>query len=205
FGNLKSLKVLDLSACQLEGVIPTALGDLHNLNVLFLGNNDLIGIVPDTFANLTKLNQFDVSGNCLKGDVPIATFSLGDQAANCSQASMGRAHATPAATPTDSSSSGSSSAVNLTTIIASVAVPVAVFAERDKGGQSSMPELPAYQAPPGPANSTGNLPTAAQGNPVYMFGDQVYTANSQSPGNIITAAPPPSHVYDPAFENPYVK
>ena len=62
---------LDLSNNQLNGEIPTELGDIPNLQSLFLFGNNIQGEIPTELGNLTSLKRLFVSGNNLSGCIPI--------------------------------------------------------------------------------------------------------------------------------------
>jgi len=60
-GNLKNLKILNLSNNNFTGV-PAEVGQLKNLEILNLSNNSLTGL-PNELGNLYKLKLLDLSGN----------------------------------------------------------------------------------------------------------------------------------------------
>ncbi|MFA5841894.1 MAG: leucine-rich repeat domain-containing protein [Candidatus Paceibacterota bacterium] len=60
-GNLKNLKVLNLSSNRFTGV-PAEVGQLTNLKILNISNNLLTGL-PNELGNLSKLILLDLSGN----------------------------------------------------------------------------------------------------------------------------------------------
>ncbi|XP_078152854.1 receptor-like protein EIX2 [Carex rostrata] len=64
---LSSLEVLVFSGNNLNGTIPTDIGNLTNLVQLDLRDNNLNGTIPTDIGNLTNLVQLDVSGNSLTG------------------------------------------------------------------------------------------------------------------------------------------
>ena len=59
FGNLISLKFLDLQYNQLTGTIPEGLGRLVNLIHLCLSDNYLSGNIPVSFTNLINLEDYN--------------------------------------------------------------------------------------------------------------------------------------------------
>ena len=65
-----TVRLLQLSANQLEGSIPLELAWLAYLEVLNLSGNDLTGTVPPQLANLAKLKDFVLNGNELTGVIP---------------------------------------------------------------------------------------------------------------------------------------
>ncbi|KAI3696060.1 hypothetical protein L1987_79069 [Smallanthus sonchifolius] len=70
FGNLKSLKLLDLSSCNLTGEIPASLANLKMLHTLFLQLNHLTGEIPPELSGLVSLMSLDLSNNNLTGGIP---------------------------------------------------------------------------------------------------------------------------------------
>lgn len=60
-GQLKNLKVLDLSNNKFTGV-PAEIGQLADLEILNLSNNLLTGL-PNELGNLSKLKLLDLTGN----------------------------------------------------------------------------------------------------------------------------------------------
>jgi hypothetical protein len=64
---------LGLSNDNLQGSIPSALGNLSNLTRLYLNNNQLTDSIPSSFINLINLTDFEIIGNHLSGSLsPIA-------------------------------------------------------------------------------------------------------------------------------------
>eukprot|EP01018_Ginkgo_biloba_P001219 Gb_00315 [translate_table: standard] len=74
FGQLRVLRVVDLSSASVTGVVPSSLGSLANLNSLALSRNNLTGIIPSTLGQLSSLAVLDLSFNNLSGPIP-PTFS----------------------------------------------------------------------------------------------------------------------------------
>ncbi|KAF8012021.1 hypothetical protein BT93_I0219 [Corymbia citriodora subsp. variegata] len=69
-GNLSSLIKLDITRCELSGVIPSSVGELLvRLTHLDLRSNKLSGEIPSSLMNLTKVNYFDLSYNRLTGRI----------------------------------------------------------------------------------------------------------------------------------------
>ena len=75
-GNLTSLESLDLSENDLKGHIPPSLGDLSNLTKLSLWDNELTGEIPPELSNLNKLETLDFGWNQLTGAIPAELGSL---------------------------------------------------------------------------------------------------------------------------------
>ena len=71
---------LDLSANQLNGEIPTELGDLSNLKVLYISDNNLTGTLPQGLTALSGLESFrfhNNSGLCAPIDEAFQTWLHG--------------------------------------------------------------------------------------------------------------------------------
>ncbi|KAJ9676793.1 hypothetical protein PVL29_022015 [Vitis rotundifolia] len=60
----------ELSENQLNGSIPTSLGNLTNLEILFLRNNHLSGYFPKEIGKLHKLVVLEIDTNRLSGSLP---------------------------------------------------------------------------------------------------------------------------------------
>ena len=69
-GNLGSLEGLRLSRNDLSGPIPPELGSLANLETLFLGDNELTGAIPPELGNLANLEILSLFDNRLTGPIP---------------------------------------------------------------------------------------------------------------------------------------
>ncbi len=74
-GELENLKVLELSFNNISGNLPESLGNLKNLEILAFNGNNLSGTVPASLGNLKNLKQLHLSSNQLNGTLP---ESLGD-------------------------------------------------------------------------------------------------------------------------------
>ncbi|XP_060671053.1 receptor-like protein 19 [Ziziphus jujuba] len=70
FGNLTSLRSLNLSNNMLTGCIPSSLGNLTELESLDLSQNNLSGEIPQQLKQLMFLASFNVSYNKLTGPIP---------------------------------------------------------------------------------------------------------------------------------------
>ncbi|KAL4317639.1 hypothetical protein S245_053905 [Arachis hypogaea] len=70
FGNLTSLRYLDLSFCLFGGRIPTQFGSLPHLTYLNLFANSLEGSIPYQLGNLSKLEYLNLDVNDFQGTIP---------------------------------------------------------------------------------------------------------------------------------------
>ncbi|KAI4353398.1 hypothetical protein L6164_002351 [Bauhinia variegata] len=69
--SMPNLQVLDLSFCQLSGIIDSSLANFNNLTVLSLSGNNLSGWFPENIFQLKRLKFLDVSDNdYLEGSLP---------------------------------------------------------------------------------------------------------------------------------------
>ncbi|KAF8023467.1 hypothetical protein BT93_F0847 [Corymbia citriodora subsp. variegata] len=69
-GNLTDLKYLYLRENQLSGSLPGFLGDLINLEVLQLDTNQFTGFIPDNLCRSGLLRNLTLAGNNLTGFIP---------------------------------------------------------------------------------------------------------------------------------------
>lgn len=75
-GDLGQLQILLLSQNQLSGPIPTTLGQLTNLTRLDLSSNQLSGAIPAEIGSLTNLRDVSLAFNNLDGQIPVEIGSL---------------------------------------------------------------------------------------------------------------------------------
>jgi RHS repeat-associated protein len=75
-GNLTYLVSLSLNTNFLTGSIPTTIGNLSNLQSLDLWNNQLSGSIPTQIGDLTNLTGLSLSSNQLSGSLPSSLGSL---------------------------------------------------------------------------------------------------------------------------------
>ncbi len=69
-GNFTYIEELNLSQNQLRGTIPPELGDLSSLEVLSLFENRLSGTIPSELGNLSNLGGLALFENSLRGTIP---------------------------------------------------------------------------------------------------------------------------------------
>ncbi len=69
-GNLTSLVTLDLRSNSLSGGIPTEIGSLSLLQKLDLRNNSLSGSIPTSIDGMSSLRSLYLVGNNLDGNIP---------------------------------------------------------------------------------------------------------------------------------------
>ncbi|XP_070675448.1 probable leucine-rich repeat receptor-like serine/threonine-protein kinase At3g14840 [Malus domestica] len=70
FGNITTLKRLDLSSNFLSGPLPEELGNFTNLERMILSSNKFTGYLPESFASLTALKDFRISDTSFSGQIP---------------------------------------------------------------------------------------------------------------------------------------
>ena len=75
-GNLIYLEYLYLSENQLSGTIPSALGVLSNLIELSLWSNELTGTIPPVLGRLENLEVLQLGSNELSGPIPTELANL---------------------------------------------------------------------------------------------------------------------------------
>jgi Leucine-rich repeat (LRR) protein len=75
-GNLTSLIGLYLAENQLSGSIPSSIGNLTKLTRLDLNDNQLSGSIPSSIGNLTELTRLYLYNNKLSGSIPSSIGNL---------------------------------------------------------------------------------------------------------------------------------
>ncbi|CAO2816775.1 unnamed protein product [Amaranthus hypochondriacus] len=76
-GNLENLEELVLAYNPFSSMsLPKEFGNLKNLKLLWMTSCNLIGEIPQDFANLTRLEHIDLEGNDLVGEIPSGLFLL---------------------------------------------------------------------------------------------------------------------------------
>lgn len=75
-GNLENLTKLNFYENKLTGSIPIELGNLSELRELQLGNNQLSGSIPVQLGNLMKLERLSLFNNTLTGTIPVVFGNL---------------------------------------------------------------------------------------------------------------------------------
>jgi hypothetical protein len=75
-GDLKSLVELDISNNRLTGSLPSNLGDLTTLQILKLHSNNLQDALPTEISNLGMLEELDLSNNRFEGRIPSELSNL---------------------------------------------------------------------------------------------------------------------------------
>ncbi|XP_021660113.2 probable LRR receptor-like serine/threonine-protein kinase At3g47570 [Hevea brasiliensis] len=75
-GECSNLQVLSLSVNRFTGSIPTVIGNLTGLKQLFLGSNYLTGAMPNELSHLSNLEALSTPHNNLSGFIPSSIFNL---------------------------------------------------------------------------------------------------------------------------------
>ncbi|XP_061369609.1 receptor-like protein kinase HSL1 [Gastrolobium bilobum] len=76
FGNLRSLKFMWITRCNLIGEIPESLGNLTSMEQLDLSQNNLTGSIPSSLFSLRNLTFLYLYRNRLSGVLPISVQAL---------------------------------------------------------------------------------------------------------------------------------
>ncbi|XP_057525017.1 receptor-like protein kinase HSL1 [Amaranthus tricolor] len=76
-GNLENLERLELAYNSFSSMsLPKEFGNLKNLKFIWMTSCNLIGEIPQYFANLTRLEHIDLAKNDLVGEIPSGLFLL---------------------------------------------------------------------------------------------------------------------------------
>jgi Leucine-rich repeat (LRR) protein/ribosomal protein L35AE/L33A len=75
-GNLTGLKGFELHSNQLNGIIPPELGQLADLETLYLYSNQFSGTIPPELGGLSNLEYLRLNENDLCGDIPVELMAL---------------------------------------------------------------------------------------------------------------------------------
>jgi Leucine-rich repeat (LRR) protein len=75
-GDLKNLKTLELSFNKITGPIPSEIGLLSKLEVLGLNGNNIEGGIPSTIGSLSALKELHLSSNKIDGRIPSSLSNL---------------------------------------------------------------------------------------------------------------------------------
>ena len=75
-GSPARVTVIRLQKRELDGSIPTGIGDLDQLTDLWLYTNDLTGPLPAEIGNLSELNTLMLAWNDLSGQIPLSLNDL---------------------------------------------------------------------------------------------------------------------------------
>ncbi|KAF3539501.1 hypothetical protein F2Q69_00020508 [Brassica cretica] len=75
-GNLSRLTLIELSHNCLVGEIPASIGNLKGLRHVELGANTLIGAIPSSLGKLNQLRYLSLAENELTGEIPSCLLEL---------------------------------------------------------------------------------------------------------------------------------
>ncbi|ONI12408.1 hypothetical protein PRUPE_4G162900 [Prunus persica] len=68
--------LIDLSDNNIDGDIPTEIGQLQLLRKLYLNSNNFVGVIPDQISNLKELEVLNLSMNHLSGKITLSLLRL---------------------------------------------------------------------------------------------------------------------------------
>ncbi|KAF5740464.1 putative Serine/threonine-protein kinase bri1 [Tripterygium wilfordii] len=71
-----SLELLHLGYNNLNGFIPSSIGNLRNLKYLLLMRNSFSGSIPETIGNLSSLQELYLADNLMAGTIPVSLGQL---------------------------------------------------------------------------------------------------------------------------------
>jgi Leucine-rich repeat (LRR) protein len=77
-GNVTDLTTLDVRINELSGGIPSSLGSLSNLTYLVLDSNQLGGNIPSSLGSLSNLLTLQLTNDLLTGEIPASLGSLSE-------------------------------------------------------------------------------------------------------------------------------
>ncbi|MCD7451934.1 hypothetical protein HAX54_014198 [Datura stramonium] len=76
-GNLSaSLQMFEAFGCKIKGTIPAGIGNLTSLTGIYLDSNELTGFIPNTIGKLKNLERIYLEYNRLEGYIPTAICQL---------------------------------------------------------------------------------------------------------------------------------
>ncbi|XP_042755724.2 putative receptor-like protein kinase At3g47110 [Lactuca sativa] len=82
--NCSRIKVLHLSNCNFQGVLPTSIGNLSDqISILTLDRNDFHGNLPSSIGNLVGLIGFSLTENRFTGKIPSAIGNIPSSIGGC--------------------------------------------------------------------------------------------------------------------------
>jgi Leucine-rich repeat (LRR) protein len=75
-GDLEHLKSLELSFNKISGEIPSEIGKLTQLEVFALNGNNIEGSIPSSIGSLSSLKELHLSSNNISGSIPNSLNAL---------------------------------------------------------------------------------------------------------------------------------
>ncbi|XP_062016999.1 receptor-like protein 2 [Rosa rugosa] len=90
FNGFQNLRLLDLSSCNLSGIIPSWLSKLKKLQVLDLSHNRITGSIPSWLGTLPRLQTLTMQFNQLSGEFPKELCTLPMLVSGQTAAQVGR-------------------------------------------------------------------------------------------------------------------
>ncbi|KAM5554137.1 hypothetical protein ABKV19_026063 [Rosa sericea] len=90
FNGFQNLRLLDLSSCNLSGIIPSWLSKLKKLQVLDLNHNRITGSIPSWLGTLPRLQMLVMHFNQLSGEFPKELCTLPMLVSGQTAAQVGR-------------------------------------------------------------------------------------------------------------------
>ena len=77
-GDLENLKLLELSFNKITGTIPSEIGLLSKLEFFAMNGNNMEGSIPQTMGSLIALKELHLSSNKLSGTIPNTLNNLSE-------------------------------------------------------------------------------------------------------------------------------